>query len=374
MGINITIVGAGLGGLMLANVLHNQGIDTIVYEAESSSTARGQGGMLDIHGRNGQAALKAAGLYDEFKKIVHAGGQATRFLTKQGRVLLDSPDDGSGDRPEVPRGALRQILLDSLPIGVIRWGHKVRKVSPLGGGRHLLHFAGGSTTETDLLIGADGAWSRVRPLVSSAVPEYVGTASIETFLHDCETRHAATAKFVGDGAMYALTPGKGIFAHREPNNTIHTYVTFKKPKEWVDETAAFAPEIARSRVAQEFEGWAPELTALITDGETPPVVRSLHALPEEQHWSPVKGVTLLGDAAHLNPPDGEGANWAMFDGAELGRLLAEQGEDFQGAVQAYENALFPRMASSREEAWKTFDACFGDHAPESLLGFSPEEK
>jgi len=117
--------------------------------------------------------------------------------------------------------------------------------------------------------------------------------------------------------MYALTPGKGIFAHREPNGVLHTYVTFKKPREWVDGVASSDRKSARARVAQEFKDWAPELVALIADGETPLVARSLHVLPQDQHWDHVAGVTLLGDAAHLNPPDGEGANWAMYDGAEL---------------------------------------------------------
>jgi 2-polyprenyl-6-methoxyphenol hydroxylase-like FAD-dependent oxidoreductase len=365
----ISIIGAGLGGLTLARVLHTHGFAVAVYEGEASSAARAQGGMLDIHPYNGQLALKAAGLYENFLEIVHPGGQASRFLTSKADVLFESPDDGTGDRPEVPRGALRQILLDALPADTIRWGHKLKEVTPLLGGGHLLRFVDGRTEKTDVLVGADGAWSRVRPLLSATVPSYVGTASVETFLFDCDTRHAATAKLVGGGAMYALTPGKGIFAHREPNGVLHTYVTFKKPKEWVDAVASLDAESARIHIAQEFKDWSPELVALITDGETPLVTRSLHALPQDQRWEHLAGVTLLGDAAHLNPPDGEGANWAMYDGAELGRLLSEHQGDTEAAVREYENALFPRMKKSAVEAYKTFEACFGENAPESLLGF-----
>ena len=171
---------------------------------------------------------------------------------------------------------------------------------------------------TSLLVGADGAWSKIRPLLSDAKPEYVGTTFIETYLYDADERHSATAEAVGGGAMYALTPGKGIVAHREAGNILHTYVELNRPAEWIagiDFTDAAA---AKARVAAEFDGWAPELTALITDGETAPVPREIYALPDGHRWDRVPGVTLLGDAAHLMPPSGEGANLAMFDGAELG--------------------------------------------------------
>ena len=167
----IAIVGAGLGGLTLARVLHVHGIPATVYEADTSPEARTQGGQLDIHEDDGQRALADAGLTDEFRAIIHEGAEALRVLDRHGKLLHDEPDDGTAQRPEVLRGDLRRILLDSLPAGTVRWGHKVTGVRPLGGGRHELAFAAGTTVTTDLLVGADGAWSKVRPLVSDAVPE-----------------------------------------------------------------------------------------------------------------------------------------------------------------------------------------------------------
>ncbi|AGL14819.1 NAD(P)/FAD-dependent oxidoreductase [Actinoplanes sp. N902-109] len=358
----IAIVGAGLGGLTLARVLHLHGIPATVFEADASPSARTQGGQLDMHEHNGQAALRAAGLYDEFRKHIHQGAEALRVVTPDATVLLDEPDDGTGSRPEILRGDLRRLLLDALPAGTVRWGHKVTAITPLGEGRHELTFATGSTVPTDLLVGADGAWSRVRPLVSAATPEYTGTAFVETYLYDVDDRHPATAKIVGPGALAATVPGKGIQAHREAGGVLHTYVALTKPREWFT-------DLTPARVAAEFDGWAPELTALITAGQTPPVTRLLHMLPVDHRWSRVPGVTLLGDAAHLMPPNGEGANLAMLDGADLAQAIASHPGDIEGALTAYETTMFPRSRSEAAEALDLFARLFGPDAPHGLIDF-----
>lgn len=368
MNTHVTIIGAGLGGLTLARVLHVNGIPATVYEAEASPAARAQGGMLDIHDDNGQPALQAAGLMEEFRALILEGREAMRILDKDGNVLFDEPDDGSGGRPEVLRGELRQMLLDSLPDGTVRWGHKVSDVRALGDGRHQVTFAEGTTVTTSLLVGADGAWSRVRPLLSDSTPAYVGTSFVETYLHDSDNRHPATAKAVGDGALMALAPGQGIQAHRETGETIHAYITLNKSKEWLAGIDFTDPAAATARIAEEFDGWAPELTALITDADTPPVPRPIHSLPSGHRWDRVPGVTLLGDAAHLMAPSGEGANLAMFDGAELGKAIAAHPDDVEAALTAYEQALFPRSAEAADDAAVIFGLCCrDDNAPQGML-------
>ncbi|WP_034217848.1 FAD-dependent oxidoreductase [Actinoplanes subtropicus] len=347
----VTIIGAGLGGLTLARVLHVHGIPAIVFEAEPSAAARGQGGMLDIHDYNGQPALAAAGLTAEFRAAILEGREAYRGLDASGRVLFDKPDEGDGGRPEVPRGELRRLLLDSLPEGVVRWGHKVGGVRSLGAGRHEVTFAHGGAVVTGLLVGADGAWSRVRPLLTDAVPAYAGTSFVETFLYDAATRHPATAEAVGAGSMFATDfAGKQINAHREAAGTVHAYVELTEPLDYFAAIDFTDPVAATARIAREFDGWAPELTALITESDTPPVHRPHYALPVGLSWPRRPGVTLLGDAAHLAAPDGEGANLALQDAAELGLAVAGHPGDVEAALRAYEEKLFPRSQEHAVEA------------------------
>ncbi|HDS0950899.1 TPA: FAD-dependent monooxygenase [Stenotrophomonas maltophilia] len=366
---NIVIVGAGLGGLALARVLHVHGIASTVYEAEPSRHARSQGGMLDIHEHNGQRALQAAGLFDAFSAIIHPGGQASRVLDRSGAVLLEEADDGSGGRPEVPRGELRRVLLDSLPDGTVRWGRKLASVEALGNGRHRLQFSQGETVDADMLVGADGAWSKVRPLLTPATPDYSGMLYVETYLFDADAQHPLAAAAVGSGALFAVEPGKGILAHREPNGALHAYVALRKPLEWVEQLKACDTAAIIRAVAGQFEGWTPALTALFTAAQTPPVLRPIYALPAGQRWPRTRGVTLLGDAAHLTIPAGEGANLALFDGAELAAALVAHGDDTEAALAAYEQAMFPRSAAEAIAAEEVTEALLGKDSPRSLIDF-----
>ncbi|MEZ0110881.1 2-polyprenyl-6-methoxyphenol hydroxylase-like FAD-dependent oxidoreductase [Catenulispora sp. EB89] len=373
----VTIIGAGLGGLLLARVLHTHGIPATIHEADPTPTTRTQGGLLDIHPWNGQPALAAAGLIEEFQRLVLPGRETYRVLDHHGTVLLDLPDRGTGERPEVSRAELRQTLLQSLPDHTVHWGHKAAAARTLPDGRHEVRFTDGTTITTSLLIGADGAWSRIRPLLSPATPHYVGYTSIEYFLHDADHRHPATAQAVGTGSMFALAPGQGLLAHRERAGTLHAYVQLKVPQDWMADSDAdtadtadladpAGPEAITARVAAAFDGWAPQLTALITDADTPPVVRRLHALPADHRWTRVPGVTLIGDAAHLAAPNGEGANTAMQDAADLGQAIAEHPDDVEAALAQYEHAMFERAAAHAADE-DTYELMLGDAAPHSWI-------
>lgn len=166
----VTIVGAGLGGLTLARVLHLHNIPTTIYETDPSAESRTQGGQLDIHEQDGQRALEAAGLTDEFYAIIHEGADAARLLDQHGTLLLDMPSNDSTARPEVLRGDLRRILLDSLPDGTVQWGRKVADVRPLGDGRHQLTLSDGAHVTTGLLVAPTAPGRRSAPYSPTTPP------------------------------------------------------------------------------------------------------------------------------------------------------------------------------------------------------------
>jgi 2-polyprenyl-6-methoxyphenol hydroxylase-like FAD-dependent oxidoreductase len=297
-----------------------------------------------MHPDTGQAALGVAGLLDQFHALARPEGDEWRVLDFATAALLaQQGPSADGERPEIDRGQLRGLLLDSLDEGTVRWGRAVNGVSPLADGTCRLLFGDGTAEEFDLVVGADGAWSRVRPALSPAVPDYTGVTFLEAGFDHCDTRHPDLARLVGNGSMLAKGVGRTLLAQRNGNGHIRAYIDLRAPKDWYT-TAGIDlrdEQALRTHLLRMFDGWDERLRYILQNSDHGFVHRPLFVLPAPHAWEHVPGVTLLGDAAHLMPPAGLGANLAMLDSCDLAQALVTE-HSVGDAVRTYESIMLPR--------------------------------
>lgn len=365
----IAIIGAGPSGLLLARLLHLSSIPVTIYEGETSSNTRSQGGTLDLHPESGQLALRSTGLYDEFQKHARYEGEDFILCDKHGKKQIEIKDTERG-RPEIDRVVLRGMLLESLPEGMVRWGKRVGKVEI---GR--ITFEDGNVEEEfDLIVGADGARSKVRPLLTHISPFYSGVSGFDIRLADAKL-HPETDAMVGNGSMFAFgeEDRRVLLTQRNGDGTLRTYAVGPQPESWIKDTkiSSGTTEEIREALTKEFAEWSPELTRIIHDFDiekgdsiTP---RSLYMLPVGLTWPSQPGVTLIGDAAHLMTPfAGEGVNMALADGLSLAREIIKSPTDLARAVQQYEKEMFPRSTRMTQKTWEGLMSRF---APGAIQAF-----
>ncbi|EJD44208.1 FAD/NAD(P)-binding domain-containing protein, partial [Auricularia subglabra TFB-10046 SS5] len=322
----IAIIGGGPAGLVLLNVLARNNVSATLFERDEEFSARGKlGGSLDLHPKSGQAALKAAGVWGEFEKAARPEGQAMTLVNHKGETVFaytPPPDEVFHARPEIDRTALRKILVDAAPESSIKWGHAFVSASPVAGTSEWeLTFANGHKAVVDLLVGADGGRSRVRPLVSDAAVTYTRCNGIE-ISWDAST-HPELAGRVGPGAVYAFDNFRGLYAQRGGEGRIRAYCWVLSDDEEEYVRMAAEPARAVATLLAHFDSWEPWITELVRVGQLESVVpRSLYMLPVGHSWAHRDGVTLIGDAAYLMTPfAGKGANVAMLSALKLGEAI-----------------------------------------------------
>ena len=339
----IAIIGGGPGGLMLARLLDTHGMAATVFERDAHAADRPQGGSLDLHAETGQRAMRQARLEQAFRAAARPEDQGDRLYDEHGTLLFDR--DGLGDdRPEIDRTALRRILLDSLPSASLRWGTKITDAKPVRDGYEILND--GVTERFDIVVGADGAWSFVRSLLSDVMPLYEGVTLTE--LGFDTHRHPAIDQLVGSGKMFAVGNNRTLIAQRNGNGHIRGYAAIRIPEEGARNLAGKSSGQIRTTMLEAFKGWAPAMLRLIEDGDILGI-RPMYALPIGHHWRSRPGVTLLGDAAHLMSPfSGEGVNLALADAVDLAEALAS--DKGWSAVERYEAQMVARATPAAKGA------------------------
>lgn len=349
--LRVAIVGAGPGGLTLARLLQLQGITVTVFERDAHRHDRPQGGTLDLHEDSGMLALQHAGLWDGFLKIARYEDQGDKLVDKSGALLFETEDASSGNRPEVDRTALRDLLLDVIPAASVRWNSAVSGVIDHGDATWSIACGDAQHGPYDLVVGADGAWSRIRPLLSRYQPQYSGMTLLEFGIDDVDNAHPEVAALVGRGKVGAQGDGKGIIAQRNGNAHVRGYAVLRVPQGWVEKRFDFnSPAAVRAGLIKEYAGFDDSLLALFAASNDNFAVRAIFGLPVGHHWMHKPGLTLLGDAAHvMSPWGGDGVNNAMRDALELAEAMVAHA-DLSTAVASYEAEMFERITPSAQRA------------------------
>jgi 2-polyprenyl-6-methoxyphenol hydroxylase-like FAD-dependent oxidoreductase len=365
----IAIVGGGPGGLALARILHVHDIAATVFERDAHALDRPQGGTLDLHEESGLLALNRAGLSEAFLKVARYDDQGDRLLDRSGNVHFEYEEAGAGARPEVDRTALRGLLLDALPPGCVRWDSVVRDVSPAGEGKWSVVLDDHSEGPFDLIVGADGTWSRVRPLLSPYKPQYSGLTFIEFGIDDIDRRFPALLKLVGRGKVAFTAKAAKSSLSATATRTCAAMRSSAYPPTGRSGVSTLPPTLVRTEVLREFGDFAEEIADLFRAANDHFVARQIHALPVGHRWPHRPGLTLIGDAAHVMPPfGGERVNAALLDAACLAQRLIE-GTDVSAAVIALRRTCSnaskrrqgsrrtPRRHSSRTTASRRHSQC-----------------
>ncbi|KAJ5185840.1 Monooxygenase FAD-binding [Penicillium cf. griseofulvum] len=398
---SIAIIGGGPSGLVLARLLEVNGItDYVVFERNKSSTPgpNEQGGTLDLHRDSGQEALRRAGLFDKFSnELARWDAACFRLLNPAGKTIANFTD--VGDRPEIDRLQLRQLLLQSISPHKIRWGHSVESVERRGyeektveDGGCIIHFTNGSSaTGYRLIVGADGIWSKVRPLLTSAKPKYSGKLFIEGKISHNNPSYSVAHELVGPGNMLVLGEQKMIAVQQLSDGHYRVYFVLVVPEDFYQhKTSANADprettETMRSCLlsSNEFSAqWTTRVKGFVENAEGPFRSWPLYYIdPEEVGWDRcvAPSVTLVEDAAHASTPFvGEGVNCSMYDavmlveslGRHCGRntALANVEEvELEAALATYEKNMFTRGQDFICRSSESGRILFSDNAGSCLL-------
>jgi 2-polyprenyl-6-methoxyphenol hydroxylase-like FAD-dependent oxidoreductase len=364
----IAIVGGGPGGLTLARLLEQAGARVKVYERDVNKDVRVQGATLDLHEESGLAALRQAGLMAAFEANYRPGADRTRIMDKHAAIILDEHVNARNEfsRPEIDRGPLRQILLDSLQADTVHWDSYLMGLVKVDD-RWTLEFQNGRVAFADLVIGADGANSRIRPLVTPLGPLYSGVTSVEGTVYHAETATPRIHDLLKGGKIFALGDEKSLIVGAKGDGSLQFYTGCKTAESWWRDSGIDFTNKAQvlAWFVAEFSGWDPVWLELFEHAEHRFIPRPAYHMPLDQQWEALPDLTLLGDAAHLMPPyAGEGVNMAMLDALELSICLTDQRfPDTRAAIAAYEKQMRARAA---EATAVTLEQTASLHSPRAI--------
>lgn len=376
---SVAIIGGGPGGLTLARLLQMKGVQVKVYERDFDKNARVQGSLLDMHQDSGLAAIRAAGLLEAFKENFMIGADKTQIMDEQAKVWFSDhdskPDEEFGEeyfRPEIDRGTLRKILLNSLNENTVVWNSHFLSMEKENKG-WILNFKNKPSVYADIVIGCDGANSKIRPYITEIKPFYTGIVMLEGNIPDADMNAPEINKILKGGKIMAFGNQKNLLIGLKGKGAIGFYASFKADEKWNATNGLNYSD--KAEIIQWYKKTYPEWSniwlELFESAEVPFIPRPVYCMPFDQCWKSSDSVTIIGDAAHVMPPfAGEGANMAMKDALDLSEcLISENYSTVQEAFAGYESEMRKRASSAAKESVKNGEIMHSEMALQSMLDF-----
>lgn len=336
-GKRVVVVGGGIGGLFLTKALLSKGLEVTVFEQASALGEVGAGVYLTP---NGVRQLERVGLGDAVASAGARVGDRSRYYRHDGSEIAPvrvTDSDGWNATYGMHRADFVSFLADSLPDGVVRLGHRASAFEQDESGARVT-FENGESVDADIVIGADGIHSVLRPYVwKESEPVFSGTSVYRGLV----PRTLLTGWPADEWQMW-LGPGKHFLTFPVRGGELVNFVGFVPAEDLFKEswTAPGDPD----RLRADFAGWDPRIEALL--GHVEQTFRwALYDRDPLPTWTNGR-LTLLGDAAHAMLPHlGQGANQSVEDGAALATILERADpRRIPEALTAYERLRRTRVA------------------------------
>jgi salicylate hydroxylase len=353
---DVVIVGGGIGGLFAANALLAQGIRVAIYEQAPAIGEIGAGVFLTP---NSVRHLQRIGLEATVEKWGARVGPNSRYFRHDGAPIAPvQVTDSAGWNATfgMHRADLVQMLADALPTSVLHTGYRCTGFEQ-DGKMARVSFANGAAAEADVVIGADGIHSELRPYVfPSSEPVFSGSVAYRGLVP-----HERIPDWPTERWQMWLGKGRHFLAFPVRAGKLINYVGFVPSDEEMKEswTAPGDPDVLR----QAFAGWDPPVRELL-DQVQQTFRWALYDREPLPIWTRQR-LTLLGDAAHpMLPHLGQGANQSIEDGMALATILAraDRGTAAQALV-AYERLRRERVAQVQRGARENglrYDSAYSD--------------
>lgn len=375
----IAIIGGGPGGLTLARLLQLKGASVKVYERDIDKNARVQGSPLDLHEDSGLAAIRKADLINEFKANFLPGADKTLIVNEKAEILYSDHEANLEEnfghkhfRPEIDRGSLRKILLESLDQETVVWDSHFVSMEKQGEGWKL-NFKDKESVYADIVIASDGANSKIRPYITNIKAFYSGILMLEGTISDSKTKVPYLNNLIKGGKIMAFGNEKNILMGQKGNGDLGFYASFLADENWtIDSNLDFDDKLqVLDWFKKAYPEWSHVWYELFENAEVPFIPRPIYCMPLDQTWEAQSNLTMIGDAAHVMPPfAGEGANMAMLDALELSEhLTSENYQSLLEAISEFEANMRKRAAVAAQESLQNGEKMHSENALETMLEF-----